>query len=63
MEIQIFMGEKQVIKFAWPNRRPREEETKAEPNPSPNSNPMIACKQLAPVLKYKTWVTTGRLYL
>jgi len=63
MEIQIFMGEKQIIKFAWPNRRPREEETKAEPDPSPNSNPTIACKLLAPVLKYKTRGTTGRLFL
>jgi len=44
------------------NRRPREE-TKAELEPSPNSNPTITCELLAPVLKYKTWGTTGRLFL
>jgi len=44
-------------------RRPREEETKAKPNPNPNSNPTIACELLAPVLKYKTGGTTGRLFL
>ena len=34
-------------------RRPREEETKVEPDPSPNSNPIITSELLVP-LKYKT---------
>ena len=33
---------------------------KAEPDPSPNSNPTIV---LVPVLKYKTWGTTVHLLL
>jgi len=45
------------------NRKPREEETKAEPILYPNSNPMIAFELLVPVLKYKTWGTTGCLFL
>jgi len=45
------------------NRKPREEETKAEPILYPNSNPMIACELLVPVLKYKTRGTTGCLFL